>query len=347
MGPEVQDGFYQCLENPRENAHEEIAMGDFMHAALFCTCKFHLELGEVAEAMEVLEEYKSKLDNYPYLDYLRSQVLIERFTAEDNDAAVEAAREAQRQYDNIPELEYNLSKILVTALERNYVYSGGGYLPDSEDEMLDLAESMIENALDERPEHPKYLHVKGKIMSERAQFQDARRIIRQAIPEINHKLAGSQVRLSEYKQSLSSVDFQEQVSKVESEINKLGDRAKELNNEIGELRGQTRDLENTIDDLETETQNIQTRMLQFLGFFAGLIGVVVTTAQVTLSVDSVVEGTSLILVLVGGLVVAFSGFSFILPRPGDDDVDRAVFAFVIGALLVISGIVYHIVLTMD
>lgn len=84
---------------------------------------------------------------------------------------------------------------------------------------------------------------------------------------------------------------------------------------------------------ETRLREIQTQTLQFLGFFATLLAVIVSSINITTSFP-LPEAASLILVLTGGLLAAFGGFTIVLPI---DDVERKSIAlFAMGTVL--SGV---------
>lgn len=116
---------------------------------------------------------------------------------------------------------------------------------------------------------------------------------------------------------------------------KRADRAlEEAKSELEEFKSSTEELE---DELKERMERFRNQTLRSIGFFAGLIAVVVTSAQAILSSLSVAEASRVSLVLTGGLVVAFSGLGVVLSEENNDWM-RLVVVAILGILLIGVGL---------
>jgi len=302
-----------------EGIAEYAELEEYRFSLLFVLTKLYLELGEVSNAVRTIEDYKDEFGEKPLFRVLRADVLSQQGTQESIDTSLEEAWRAREAQSDWPEVQKGLAKIIVEALDHDLVYEGfTSGIPSEREELLDIAKQSIDQALSVASEHPEYLLLKGKIQALDGQFESSKRTIREAIEHLSpHRAAYDRV-LTQYRIELSNVDLREQEAALKEETSQAIDQ-------LEDLQGQ----------YEEASRRYQTQMLQFLGFFTGIIGIVIVSAQVTIQVGSAESAMRLIMVLIGGLIFSFGAFSFVLPDVDPDETDyRTLVVLAAGAILI-------------
>ncbi|WP_135855268.1 tetratricopeptide repeat protein [Halorussus salinus] len=290
--------------------------------ALFCLAKLHQQLGETKEAIEVIKEHKEQFGDWDLFRYLHAELRSESGQERRVNRALEDVWQI-REEDSSPEFEYLVSKIIAVILENGGTYTGSNReIPSQREELLDLAEKASRSALGDHPEYSPYLHVRGRILAQDGNTEAAKNCIREGIENLNRTRESHKGLVRDYQLALSKVEFTEQKQTFEK-------KSQEVVSQLDSLQ----------DDLETETREFQTRILQFLGFFAGLITVAISTTQVILSVRGFEEAARLTLILNGGILIAFAGFSCVLPwRDRKRMVKRSTIVMLAGLILILGSI---------
>lgn len=125
------------------------------------------------------------------------------------------------------------------------------------------------------------------------------------------------IRISDYQQALMRIQLQEQMAVLETEV-------EETRAELAAAREESAEI----------VRSMQVRTLLFLGFFATLLAVIITLVRIATSF-SVQGAATLMLVMTGGLLCAFGGFSASLPD--GNCARRGGLVFLAGLLVVCAG----------
>lgn len=266
---------------------------------------------------------RSEFRDHPLYGVLRGEVLVRQGTQENVDNAMESVWKVFEEHSDWPEVQKGLAVVVVEALEQDFVYQGyNAEIPSEREPLLQQAKESIDYALSEVPNHPEYLFIKGRVQTLDGRFDAARRSLRRAIESLNPNRPNYERIHTRYRIELSSVDIQEQEDALSSETSQAISQLEELK-----------------EDYKNASQEFQTRILQFLGFFTGIIGIVVVTGQVAISVESTPAAIRLILILFGALLFSFGGFGFILPSNRDHRINlRIIGVLVSGAILILTGV---------
>jgi tetratricopeptide (TPR) repeat protein len=306
-----------------ENRIEGVELSQYRFSIVYVLCKVFVELGDIKKAIDTLDEHRVEFCDHPLYCVLRGEVVVQKGTQEAVDDGFESIWKARNEHENWPEVQKGTANVIVEALEQNFEYEGyNSDIPQGSNSLLQKAKGSIAKALDDVQDHSEYLFIKSRVQTLDSRFDAARQTIRQAIKNLNPNRPTYDRIRTRYRIELSNIDIQEQEEILQNET-------KEAVDQLEQLR----------EDYKQASQQFQTRTLQFLGFFTGLIGIVVITAQVTISVDSTAAAIRLILVLMGGLLFSFGGFGFLLPNDKNDNINiRILGVLASGGTLIAAGI---------
>ena len=127
------------------------------------------------------------------------------------------------------------------------------------------------------------------------------------------------IRIGDYQDHLLRITFREYASR-------LSDRIEQFVQEVGTTEKELKEL----------TQRTVVRNLEFLGFFAALVSFLIASIQIVAK-QPFPHAAQLIIVLTGGLLCAFSGFSMLLH--GKEYLARTLIAFLLGSLVIAAGLI--------
>lgn len=275
------------------------------------------------------KEVEDELGGRPGFEYARALLYHEGTDASHYRTSLRAGLDAVEQGVENPELRLliarTIAKLVGTPGDSRFEIREDISL-DS-DQLLELATDQASQAIEQDDTNPENYYVKAAIHTERDQFDCAKTAIEESI-----NLA--------YDQELEAVRYKN----LRTEIHQAADRA-EIQTEVEEAQSTIGDLEERYnklsDQLESATDTYRTQVLQFLGFFAAIITVVITTTQVAINL-SFPESAGLILVLIGGLLIAFDGFSILILPSSKIDNQFLLYAgvvLIVGIVTVVAGLV--------
>jgi tetratricopeptide (TPR) repeat protein len=278
-------------------------------AAFFGYCTFLRRQKNITEFEDALTTHQ-EFSDHPMYYHLRALFLKRRGRRGDFSDAIENARKAATNLDGHAGVEHSLASSIIFAIEED--------IEEKTDELLDLAEESIKNAL-RNSDYPKFYATQGRLLALQGEYERAKKSVRTAMDKEDISKQDYPIRISEYQQTLSRIYLHEISEAHEQRIDEAIDK-----------------IDQAQDKSEKMLEDLQTRTLQFLGFFAALLAVIVTSVQITVSFAAV-QAAQLILILVGGLLCSFSGLSFILPHK--KSVKRGGIVFILGIILISFGFV--------
>lgn len=300
------------IENLLETGLQSTSNADDVRFSMFYgLCVFCRRQKEITYLGRLHEEYGSAFEDRPLYDHLRGVYLRERGRKQDFREAIDAMQSTVDQIQGNPAIHKGLANTWLTALE-------AGVHVEDVPQMRRRAREHIERAIDLWPEYGEYYADLGRLLAQEEQFDRAEDAILEAIDREDRNKENYAIRIADYQQHLAEV----RIKRMQHE----------LDDEFTELADQLDDLESQSDDLVREFQQI---VLQTLGFFAGIMTLIVTSVQLTTQVPLAQAG-QLILMLTGGLLVAFGGLTFTLPSESDHRNVGAVIG--LGFLLVAAAV---------
>lgn len=210
--------------------------------------------------------------------------------------------------DNYP-LVHGFAHNIVHGIERGFV---------AEENEQDLAVEAIEKldpVLERVPENGKVHSTMARALAVDEQFDDALRELDKAI---------------EYEDS-AQTDYAERISHYYFHRTRvqLERYRREIRTDIEEAKSEVND---SVESAERKVDNIQSRLIQFIGFFTGLLAIVFTSTEIALSL-SPDAAARIILVMISGLICAFASLGLLLPGASEGRRFEAVLAMGVVGLL--------------
>jgi tetratricopeptide (TPR) repeat protein len=196
------------------------------------------------------------------------------------------------------------------------------YERENESEQKDIKElwyekaiQAIDKAIELEIEYAKYYSTKARLLSIDNKFDEAIRLSDKAINLENSDRTDYSVRIGSYQYFKTRINFQREKYLLVTENDAIKSK---------------------VDSLLKKVDASTVKNLEFLGFFSGVIALIVATVQVSISMP-IHDASKLILVLVGALLIGFTGFSFSL---GEQRINspRIIMPIVIGVAMLCTGI---------
>ncbi len=311
----------------------ERAAEDIRFAALFAYFTYHRRHENYDVLNDLLRKYDS-FASHPMFPHLQALYHKRKNTPDSHQKAIEYAREAvQRVGTNHQGVTNSLATSILYPLEEDK----GELLDDPRPALLDEAERNIQRAI-EHSDYPKFKATYGRILAMRGEHDEGIKKIREAINDEDVSQDNYALRIGEYRKHEFRVFLEKYATELRGEQEEIRDTQAKLDNELDEA---IEKLESVREDSESRLRDLQAQTLQFLGFFATLLAVIISSIQIATNF-AVTEAAGLILVLTGGLLIAFGGFSVILPVDDDNADSKTIVS--IGAVLTAVSLVYVLVI---
>lgn len=268
--------------------------------ALLCTLRNpNHDFGDLTRT---LENFREEFDD-PIIDYLKLRVYRDGFTTEHYEIAILAGVAAAEQVSENEFVYSNLSGAIV-----DFVYSTSEItidseaVPDDREALLDFAHKHAQRSIYLAEDEPGLHAVFGNVLLLQERYDEAedqlQQAIRKELDRLSGRVIGGVTSTDSYRQQLRDIRrSRHQAESAQRSMDRLDDNVSDY----------TEGFEDTV-------QRYRDQSLQFIGFFAAIVAVVLVSAQVVTNVESFDLASRLILVLIGGLLTAFSGLGMILER---------------------------------
>jgi hypothetical protein len=279
------------------------------------------------------------VDEFPLLPYFRSRIALENLYAKDHPeiaSVIELANKARATCGGHYLMRTNFARSIARAFEDSPSFSYElADLPSSKENLLDEAIQSIEAAIAVEDEYSPSFGIKARLYALKGDFdtensaqhfQTASEAIRRAI-----ELEGSTEQ--------ASSDLRRQYTRIQREIRLREDTAS-LSREVSEA---SKRLERISKELDQTVEQYRKNTLSFIGFFAALITLAVTSTQILSGAGGTLsEKAILIIVLAGALLFAFGGFGLLLPslqdKSGKRDYSQPLMVVGLGAVILLITI---------
>ncbi len=287
------------------------------YAALFCFGTWLRRMKESSRLINLLDKYQSEFNSLGTFHHLRAMALTQRAGRQD---LFQALASSSRALELLPEhigVKHSYVITRIVDLEES-LKSSKLSLSEKQEEQLSNAENLLQSVMAEEPKYPKFQASQARIHSLRGRHDDARQSLLQAIDLEDSKGPDFPIRISEYNQVLFGISLREALSTVSAEVSKAQNLAEEFGSELKRFTSET-----------------QTKYLELLGIFSAVIGLVLTSVQVSTNSQTFAEGAGLMMVVSGSILIVFSAVGAIVNRP---------LKFILtisasGALLILGGFV--------
>lgn len=262
------------------------------------------------------KDERSKAAAFPLLPYFRSRIaLANPYDPSHPDLGdiLRLAKEAMSVCDDHYLIRVNYAQAVARAYEDDLSFEHQfSELPDAGMDLINDAIDVIDGAIaikgDYGPAHAvraRLYALRGELQDNKIEsnFEDARSAIKTAIELEGAATEASTAQRREYTRIQREIRLREQTATTRHQVS-------EADKEVSEMR---KDLKQTVDRYRRNT-------LSFIGFFAALITLAVTSIQIlSASGGTLADKAILIIVQAGALVFAFGAFGLLLPSLGGNN----------------------------
>lgn len=216
----------------------------------------------------------------------------------------------KEEYDsNYAGIYHNYADIVANTLERKYSTNEGTY---------EKAMEYIDFAIKINPRYAKYYYTKGRLHLICKEYSEAKTLFYYAIDKEDSSKKDYSLRISLYSDALNRCNSEERLFDLERQMSQkiedMTEAAKKMDEELAEQKKQT---------------------LELLGFFSGIISLIIVTTEMVSELRAI-EAVSILIAFLGTLLVAFSYLGFMTLNRKNKLVPRIVFT-IIGVGLLIFG----------
>ncbi len=277
---------------------------------------------------EFVTRWSTEFSGHPTFSHLTVMLATERGLGRDRDEIINQAYENYVRFPRHAGIVHMFPTVVATVCED----ANETTLPALRDEWLGNAIQAVDQAIRLNGDYAKFYCTKARLLAIDGQFDESLRFIKVAIDNEDSSKNDYAIRLGDYQyyrlliqarrsQQLVAADMEQSVTQLE----KRQEEAAELVEEAMEQ----------VKDAKSQLDGSMTKNLEFLGFFAALVSFTIGSIQVAVSFQPD-SAARLIVILMGALLAAYSGFVFVLERNNGVKLWKIgiVFGF---SLLVITG----------
>lgn len=294
------------------------------YAALYVESVYLRRSSKLKQLDTVFDRYGAQFRHHPtymliYLTFLEASGLQGNYLT-----AITDARVLCEGHPEDPGMQHVYARVVLTALER-YGKANIG------DELIRDAVVAAQRAIDEQRTYAKFYDTKARLLVWLGRWDEALEAIDKAIDFEDQGRATYVVIVSQYQYTKTKI----LLAMKEQEIDERMTRT--LEEGQGRMRKSLEEAEGRMDAGLERVESGTSSTMETLGFFAGIISFVLGGIDLA-SNYPFEEAARLIMVLMGSLLVAFAGFSYLLDR---HRADRKAFAVAgLGAALI--GVVLYV-----
>ena len=314
--------YIQAANELLENNTELTKKDRLSLVALLCT--YHRHMKNFDEQRKIIRTYRTEFSDNPLFTHLRLLQYVDLDFEQDLLGVLNIAR------SNIEKMDFNygarhlFSDLVAQAFEEEKIT-----LDNEENiKLLKDAHTNVEVAImesaSESPKniaHPKFYCTLGRILAMEGDFKNALSNVKKAIDCEDSTRDEYSLRISYYQTYLVRITAMRQQSKLIEKFVEIDEKSQRITNKMDEV------------------ENAQTKNLEFLGLFAGIISFTIGTINIASNLASIsfTGAAGLIIVLFGTLLCVFAGFGIVL-NSKKENLKRYAAVFIIGLLIIIGGV---------
>lgn len=294
------------VEDDRLRSDVDRAAEAVRFSALYFVVSYHRRKDNTGQFELWMEKTR---DEFEHLLLYRYQEAILHREKNEYPAAIEQIRPV---IDELPEnypLVHGFAHNIVHGIERGLV---------DERRERELAREAVERlrpALDALSDNGKIYSTMGRALALDGRYDEALDHLQRAIENEDSEQTDYAERVTRYRFHQMRIQLDQYQQTMQ-----------------GEVEDAKRDIEATVEDAQEEVGDLRSQVVQFIGFFAGILAVAVTSTNIAISL-SPDSAARLIVVMISGLVCAFASLGLLLPVDRtDSDVVGALALGVVGLL---------------
>lgn len=262
---------------------------------------------DYSKSEELVKKYKSQYIEKPLFLYQLSAIHKHKMTLSDARLSIQYARDAitaiEKTQKKYPGFYQNFADAVVLALENKLINNS---------KLIDEGIENINIAITINPEYAKYYYTLGRLQILEKEFSEAKKNIVLAIDREDSTKKDYAIRISDYQDALMKCSIAQTMDSVEQSIFSIQESKKKLEDEFGRVRNS---------------------VIEFIGFFAAIIALVITSTHIAVNL-ALIDSIRLIGFLVGGIIIAIGCLRVILDF-NFKSVGIALLIFIFGLLFII------------
>lgn len=272
---------------------------------------------------DLINQYQQEFEHHLTFRHLVVLFNIERGLGKQKNEIVAMAFDDSEQFANNAGFVHLFADTVASLCEE----SDDDVAANLSAEWLQRARAAADRAISLDRRYAKYYCTKGRLLAIAGEHDEALALVKTAIDMEDSSKSDYAIRIGNYQYYRLSIQ-----ARRNEEV--FGARMKESATVLLAKQGAVEEgLASAVRHMDESTL----KNLEFLGFFAGLISFTIGSIQIAAHQDVNAAG-HLIVVLMGALLVAFAGFSFILERATRRTALRAVTVGAVGAAVLAVGL---------
>ena len=232
----------------------------------------------ISKLLKIVDRTNNRFNDKPLFLYIRSYIHKNKLTKRDALQSIELASEAidliEKSNKNYPGFYQNYADAIAIAFENKLL---------NDKKLLTKGIKQINIAIAINPEYAKYYYTLGRLLILCEEYDEAKQNLLIAIDYEDPTNKAFSIRISEYQDALMKCSVMQTLCNYE--------KSKK--------------------EIEDEINNTKKSILEFLGFFAAILALVLTTVQIAVTL-SLTESIKLIGFMLGGIIVAFGTLRLVM-----------------------------------
>ena len=299
-----------------ENRNEDIML---RFKAFYILFTYHRAQKDASKCRYIVETYRDDFNNFPLWHYTNSQILYyeerDKNKADLNEAlasaqkCIEIYNSDERYNPDYPGIYHNFCELVFFASELGDKKSFEGN--------YELAKKYIEKAKNINPGFAKYYYTEGRLLMAKCRYissEEAYKLYDKAERQFNRAIDMEDssrddyaIRIVDYETALLRCKTERRLKEIDVALNE----AKENQKKTIEIQKQTETLVGDSRILKEELEAQKKGTLELLGFFSGIISLIIVTSQVVLNLN-LISAVVIMVLFLGTLILAFSFFHFVI-----------------------------------
>lgn len=280
------------------------------YGAFAALATYYRRYRHVSRSAQLFEQYRAEFYSFDSFDLLEALHLMAVGSPEAIRESYRLSEAVVRRLDKHTGAYAAHADIVATAWDAGII---------SDPAALENTAALMRTAMRLQPAYAKYPFLLGKLLMRMEQYEEAGKLILRAIDIEDSARPTYAIRIGEYQLEHLRLSLLRAERRIATAVKAQEVKLVEFQNGL---------------DLATSASRSESILL--LGLFSGILGVAVTSVQISTRLDPV-TGALLVVVLAGALICAYSCLAYTVVR--ESQIKRCVVTAALGFVLMVTGIV--------
>lgn len=283
-----------------------------------------------------LDEFEDEFFDKPAYQYFRSRIYYNGYTKEHEKESLKSAHRATNQISDNTNvyIQFAASVAQQYSPENDEVIDIDGKTI-SQDELWEKAIQYAQLAIRMDEDNIQYRLTLAKVYESSRDYNNAREVY-ENVTEMTHERSLWPEHQSPVEEDKDVNELLQNLKQKENQL-QIEEQIEQASDSIAELEA---DLEQSEKEIRQASERYREQALQFIGFFAAIVAVILGSIQIATSFTSFAEAGGLLLIFIGGLILSFGGFSISLRHHHSDGLNwKSLILPLVGMVLMTIGFV--------